>query len=138
MDYSTEQSDQSLSKLNSGMLNNLRLNDLWKDANTHSRTGQYAKWNDDLDRVWCELAGDIKEKEKEKEFTEYTKLTIAYAKSFEGVNHKKIGFGQVENVHKVSMTKQKMALMNKEIFLRQLQNRQGKGTAYVSEDDDWE
>ena len=51
----------NLSKFNSGALINLRLNGLWVDAHTHKRNGKYLSWNGDLDAVWCELAGDVKE-----------------------------------------------------------------------------
>lgn len=141
-DYEAEPTEDSVvSKINSGMLINLRLNELWKDAHRHSRQGQYAKWNDDLDRVWMELGGDEKEidekDEKYKDSTDgkYEKLIEGYAKSAKGEN-KKSGFNKSDKIDKVSLISQKKALMKRELFLRRLQNKQGKGTAYRNEDED--
>lgn len=45
-----------ISKYNSGIAIIMRLDVLWKDTHVHSRSGQYYKWNLDLDRIWCELS----------------------------------------------------------------------------------
>ena len=47
-------------------------------------------------------------------------------------------FGNFEENDLINMVKQKKALIKKEIFLRKLQNKQGKGTAYDEEDDDFD
>lgn len=140
MKYNKEPTETSTSKLNSGMLINFRLNDLWKDAHRHSRAGFYTKWNDDLDRIWCELAGDVKptssKDDEDGDEEKYEMLTMEYAKSTEGSTTTLTGFATSNKNHKVSMVKQKQALIKKEIFLRRLQNKQGKGTAYYDEDED--
>jgi len=53
------------SKYNSAVSKEIRRSEVWKEANTHSRAGQYRKWNDDLDCIWRELCADIKKDNKE-------------------------------------------------------------------------
>ncbi len=142
-DYEQKLEESTTSKINSGMLINLRLNDLWKDAHRHARAGKYSKWNDDLDRVWCELGGDVKpltEKEKKDKKKgneeEYDELTLKYAKSCKNVPDI-TGFQKHSKEAKTSFAKQKQSLIKKEIFLRRLQNTQGKGTAYHDSSEDY-
>ena len=131
------------SRINSGMLQVFRLDFLWKEANKYATAGLYGKWNDVLDRVWCELAGDVKNKKKKGEedkkdtFQIFTDLTKDYADTIKS-NSKKRGFGGFEENDLINMVKQKNALIKKEIFLRKLQNKQGKGTAYENLEDDFE
>lgn len=127
------------SKINSGMLQVIRLDLLWKDAHFHSRNGMYRKWNEDLDRIWCELAGDVKEDVKEGEKTEaekYEDLDKEYVKTISNIQKK--GFKSYSDEDLKKLHFQKKALMNKETFLRKLQNKQGKGTAYDLDDDDFD
>ncbi len=90
-----------------------RLDNLWQSAHLHSRGGQLKLWNWDLDKVWAELAPDAT-KGDFKKFAAYSKF-IVKAKTK----------GRMYNL-----------LLNKEIFLRSLQNKQGKGTEYYDPDDD--
>lgn len=145
VDYETEPTEASvISKINSGMLINLRLNELWKDAHRHSRDGKYSKWNDDLDRVWMELGGDEKEVDQKKDKKKYeessdykfTTFSKEYAEAC-GSKTKTGGFNKINDADKGSFVKQKQALMKKELFLRRLQNQQGKGTAYQTSDEDY-
>ena len=52
--------DEGLSKYNSASLMNMRLNNLWILVNEHARKAHYSEWSAILDRVWCELASDVK------------------------------------------------------------------------------
>ena len=133
-DYDTEAVPGSkTSKFNSGFLINMRLDALWKDAHKHSRCGQYASWNSDLDRVWCELAGDEDEgSEKEKKFNLINKKFEIAGEPF---NIAQIGFKVVTPEAMKKIKKVYIVLVEKEIFLRRLQNEQGKGTAYDEADD---
>ena len=143
-DYEQQLEESTTSKINSGMLIVLRLNDLWKDAHRHARNGEYSKWNDDLDRVWCELASDAKpltQKEKKGGYKleaeeEYDILTLEYAKHCEGIKQP-TGFEKHSETSKGLFASQKKALIKKEIFLRRLQNIQGKGTAYHDPSEDY-
>lgn len=115
--------DSSVNELTSRFKDSLnqiyRIDRLWQDTHSHSRSGQLIKWNWDLDRVWCELAGDLKEDSKsDKEIIEKFnkfKKRIAAAK-------------EIKDLYE--------ALTEKELFLRRLQNQQGKGTAYMDADED--
>ncbi len=126
----------NLSKYNSGALINLRLNDLWQDAHRHKRQGKYSSWNGDLDAVWCELGGDVKEGgDKDKDFN---KLNVDLVKLSPIINwNNSEGFNKVNSTHRANKQKQYLELIKKELFLRRLQNIQGKGTAYGDDDDDW-
>jgi len=142
-DYEQKLEESTTSKINSGMLINLRLNDLWKDAHRHARAGKYSQWNDDLDRVWCELGGDvvpltknqIKKGEVDAE-KQYEDLTMDYAKACSEIKAP-TGFNKYDEDAKGAFGKQKQALIKKEIFLRRLQNKQGKGTAYHDSSEDY-
>ena len=125
------------SKINSGMLITLRLNDLWNDANRHKRNGEYLKWNGDLDSVWCELGGDVKPNGKEEKELEEINFKLAQIGSLINWNN----ISSFKGISKEALNKkakQYYMLMKKELFLRRLQNLQGKGTAYSEDDDDFE
>jgi len=127
----------NLSKYNSGALINIRLNDLWQDAHRHKRKGKYSDWNGDLDAVWCELAGDVKEDDKnDKAFSEINKelAKLAPIINWDSGN----SFNTIKSNQLLRRQKQYLQLIKKEVFLRRLQNIQGKGTAYDDESDDWE
>lgn len=135
------QEAEKISKFNSANLINFRINNLWIDANNHSRAGLYNKWNSDLDCIWDELVGDVPEKKSEKEGKKPT-----YEKYFE-LNQKvseqlkkfpsKYGFEGYSEDDKEKIIIIYAVLRKKSEFLRKLQNTQGKGTAY-DEDDEFE
>ncbi|KKN22716.1 hypothetical protein LCGC14_0912180 [marine sediment metagenome] len=127
----------NISKYNSGALINLRLNELWQDAHKHKRKGKYSDWNGDLDAVWCELAGDVKEdSEKDKDFMKINLILAAYSPI---INWDiKIDFKVRASNDLRKKGFQYFYLIKKEVFLRRLQNIQGKGTAYDDDDDSWE
>jgi len=52
------------------------------------------------------------------------------------LNHKKVGFQKLEVDESEKMALQYLLLNKKNLFLRRLQNKQGKGTAYTSDDRD--
>lgn len=130
--YAPEITENNVSKLNSGGLINIRLHNLWVDRHKFAQAGKYARWNEILDAIWCELGADVKEdSEIDKK---YWQLTLEYSEA-KGTQVKTNGFNSVGDTQKNSLIKQKVALIKKELFLRRLQNKQGKGTAYVDEDD---
>jgi len=115
--YPESQEALRISKFNSSLAILYRIDLLWKDAHRHSRMGQLIKWNWDLDRVWTELAADSKEED---------------IKEFEKINK------EISTINKIT-EKEKLyaSLLAKEIFLRRLQNKQGKGIAYEDSIDDY-
>jgi len=125
---------EKLSKINSAALINLRLTNLWIDANNHSRKGEYSSWNADLDCVWRELGGDTTKKgEEPKDFMEITKRLSKVSPLSNWKSEK--GFAEISKDDLTKQNKQYQLLMEKELFLRRLQNKQGKGTAYEDDDD---
>ena len=129
---------QKFSKYNSGVAQIFRLDGLWRDVNTHSRMGLFRKWNADLDRLWCELSKDLKDDEKyktkkanfdnlDKEIEDLGNFEDNAEDSFEGLSKEQIK----------KRYNQYKKLMEKELFLRRLENFLGKGTAWDEEEDDF-
>jgi hypothetical protein len=124
-----EAEEPKISKFNSAFFINKRMNDLWEDAHKHKRVGAYSDWNGDLDAVWCELAGDVKEGDDDDK--KYKEINQRLGAVNPVVNWGKTGgFNKQDTATVLKKTKQYQILIEKEIFLRRLQNRQGKGTAY--------
>jgi hypothetical protein len=124
------------SKFNTAVSKEVRRSELWKDANNHSRNGQYARWNDDLDCIWSELCADIKDETKFK--TRDTEIK-AFDKKIETIGQfkdKKTGFNKLTKEQIENRGKHYLELRNKEIWLRRLENELGKGTAYEDDDED--
>ena len=101
---------QKTSKFNSAQLKLLRLHGLWSDAHTHSRNGNLQKWNIDLDRAWLEM--------------------IAMANDTDVKKFQEIGCKLAKNKDNY------FVLMEKEIFLRRLEDRSGLGNAYSDPNED--
>ena len=94
-DYNEEST--KLSKINSAGLINLRIHDIWIEVNKYAVRGDYLKWNYNLDRVWCELGGDVKRTRKNnkgevvetKEFREFNELDDKVSEKLGSVVKKK-------------------------------------------------
>ena len=108
-----EQEQFKLSKYNQGMPQLFRLDALWQKLNLLMPSGKLVDANWVLDRVWLELIGDAEQKDIEK-FNDVDKKVLLQ-----------------KNKYKLYKT-----LMEKETFLRILQNKQGKGTAYEAPEED--
>ena len=128
--HSNEQEKKS--KYNSAIAILYRLDDLWKDSHRHSRDAMYVKWNEDLDRIWLELIADASDEDKDnmKKLNDSIKATFIYAHFEKLKNLNPMLFSKLLNV-------QKSNLMEKESFLRILQNSQGKGSAYEDSMEDY-
>lgn len=125
-----------LSKINSAGLVNSTLSNLWLDFFRHFRAGQYLCANNDLDCIWTILGGerDIEDSEYEKEYCDIEEM-LAKAGNLQDSMQVK-GFGKVDDKQLSKLLKHKSILLKKSLFLRRLQNRQGKGTAYHDGDDE--
>jgi len=106
-----------VSKYNSALAQLYRIDRLWNLCHTFRRRGILEKWNETLDCVWTELASDSIEEDIKK----FSSFIGSIIKNKKNGNNRSILY---------------IILMNKEIFLRKLQNRQGKGTAYEDESED--
>jgi hypothetical protein len=142
-----EQQENKVSKYNSGVAQLYRLDGLWKDVNNHSRAGLFSKWNEDLDRVWCELARDLPETEKKLEENkkipsfkdakdEFDKYDTQLMNQGNFQDKEPEGFIEISKEVKQKRNEQYKILIDKELFLRRLENKLGKGTAWEDEDED--
>ena len=116
----------NVSKYNSGIAQIYRIDNLWKDTHSHSRNGEMDKWNWDLDRVWVELAADLKTDDKK--VTAFNEINKTIAELKEKLSNKKIEVAKY-------FSEIYQRLMEKELFLRRLQNDVGKGTAFDREEE---
>jgi len=136
MEYEKADDGLQKSKYNSGQFNNIRLHNLWLDCHKHARQGNLIKWNADLDRVWCELASDEKEKgESDEKFEDFESKLDKLGVLWNGSNDEGYGVKIKEDILKIRRNQYKL-LTKKEIWIRRLQNKQGKGTAY-DENEGW-
>lgn len=107
---------QKVSRFNSAELINLRMHNLWTIFHRSVLDGKLIEANWALDRIWGELSGDISKENKE-EFEKFVR------RFFNIIKEKK------ENPNSLN-EKLYLYILDKETFLRSLQNKQGKGTAY--------
>ena len=127
-----EEQEQKISKYNSGVAIQIRLDALWKDANNHSRSGLYSKWNCDLDAIWRELARDISENDYETKKKAFEKFDKDIGKFQDSLPE---GFEKPDSEFWKKRNDQYKKLMEKELFLKRLENELGKGTAYDDEEE---
>lgn len=139
MDYNTQEVTEAfekVSKINSAGMVNSAINNLWLDYFRHYKTGQFLSCNSDLDCIWTILGGEvgIEGSDSEKKY-----FAIEASLDTCGVlqdNLEKNDFEPIQPLDLKQRSKQKALLMKKALFLRRLQNNQGKGTAYLSGDDE--
>ena len=126
-----------VSKINSAMIVNATLNELWKDFFRHFRAGKYLSSNNDLDCVWTILGGEknIEGSEKERQYIVIEKLIFESGVLQDSVVQR--GFLEIDETFIRKSSKQKALLLKKALFLRRLQNEQGKGTAYNMGEEDY-
>lgn len=135
-----EKNEILTSKYSSGINIIIRLDELWKDTHKYARSGQYDLWNTTLDRIWLELARDIKpESKNNKESTSNDIFNgfdceLIELGSFGDI--KEGGFQQIKQSDITKRAKHYKVLMNKQLFLAKLENTLGKGTTYEDDDDD--
>lgn len=131
-DYNEELSDDKVSKINSAGLTNITLENLWRECYSALAKGDLTLWNRKLDAIWLVLGGDCKENDGDDKKIRTLNLEIYNLGS---LNLKKVGFSKVPVNNQVNTAKQYLLLMEKSLLLRRIQNKQGKGTAYVRDDE---
>ena len=132
-DLNVELDDERTSKINAAGIINITIENLWRDTYSAMATGNMVLWNRKLDAIWAILGGDVKKDETEDKDMGKINLKIYHTGS---LDHRKTGF-QVHGENEAQiMSLQYLLLKEKSLFLRRLQNKQGKGTAYISEDTD--
>lgn len=126
--------ERKVSKINAAGLMNLTIKRLWDNFYEHFRAVKYNECNRDLDCLWVELGGD--EEDNSEAAKNYASIDMEVAANYCKIPERK-GFATVKNEHIPIMAKQYRLLMKKAIFLRRLQNKQGKGTAYLDDSDSY-
>ncbi len=125
-----------ISKHSSGVSIIIRIDGLWKDANIHSCSGQYSKWNTKLDVIWRELARDILEDEWEQRKEDFDKFDkrLVDAGAFNDAGSDT--FEDITTKESKIRSKHYRILNDKELFLKRLENKLGKGTTFHDGDED--
>ncbi len=131
--YGTETEEERISKINAAGIINVTIENIWRDIFASMSKGDLVTWNRKLDAIWGILGGDVIEGETEDNNMEALNLKIYETGS---LNHKKSGFQKLKVDESEKMALQYLLLNKKNLFLRRLQNAQGKGTAYASDDRD--
>lgn len=132
-DY-TEPDEIKKSKINSAGLINLTLKDLWESFYRHLRALSYSKANSDLDCLWVEFGGD--EKVNSDAIKDFNKVDKEIGENFSKIPIVK-GFQKYSSNDLKILSKQYKLLIDKALFLKRLQNKQGKGTAYDDNSSDY-
>ena len=116
-----------VSKFHSGFQDIDRLDELWRITHRLAIGGALSKWNWVLDRIWCELGGDIDETDER--VAQLNNINTEISMLTNKVMQKEMK-PDIYNAELYTI------LMKKELFLRRLQNSIGKGTAYDNDDYD--
>lgn len=132
-DKNVEEDEEQISRINSAGLTNITLENLWRDCYSAMAKGDLVLWNRKLDAIWVLLGGDCKEDGVEDQAIRKMDTKIYEQGS---LNNKRTGFSQGNINPPIAIATQYIWLKRKSLFLKRLQNKQGKGTAYASNDED--
>lgn len=115
--YMAEMQERPQSEYNEAISELKRLNELWTSCHVARKKGNLTLWNSNLDSIWVELSGDedLTDGEDIKTYNLFNKMI---------------------SKHKNNKNNYYQILHKKNIFLRALQNRQGKGGKHKEDDDD--
>ncbi len=131
--YGNEAEEERISKINAAGIINVTIENIWRDVFLAMAKGNLVTWNRKLDAIWGILGGDQEDDDDVDKKMEALNLKIY---NTGGLSHKKVGFKKLEEDESTKMALQYLLLNKKNLFLRRLQNKQGKGTAYQSDDRD--
>ena len=135
-DYNQDITDDRVSRINSAGIINITLENLWRDCYSSMAKGDLVTWSRKLDSIWAILGGDEPQGGEVDKQVYDIDLQIYKTGS---LSHKKNGFVAIGEDESQIMALQYLLLKKKSLFLRRLQNKQGKGTAYNDpEFDDFE
>ena len=133
MAFETEEVNTKTSKINAAQIINISLENLWRDIYSAMSKGDLVTWNRKLDSIWVILGGDCKKGGEED--IEMNRIDINLYGTGK-LNHKREGFVNFDKDESSQMSLQYQYLKEKSIFLRRMQNSQGKGTAYEVGDEE--
>ena len=113
----------------------IAIRELQNKANEYACANNFIGWNLTLDAIWRELAED--EKVKDEDFVRMREVNdkLVAAKFFE--TYKSYGFNKPPKEKMGDRSVHYQLLQEKEIFLRKLQHRIGKGSTYEDSVDDY-
>jgi len=130
--------EQKVSKYNQALASLMRIDNLWTKLNMDMLRGKYGKAKFTLDRIWGELSADSsKEDEQERLRLRMRLETIKLEEEYRAKHSK--GYGNEVNEDELKREIMRYLypiLMHYETFLRKLQNKQGKGSSYISSDEE--
>lgn len=125
-----------ISKHSSGVSIIIRIDGLWKDANIQSCSGQYSKWNTKLDVIWRELARDILETDWDDKKKAFDKFDAQLVDEGPFTDSGSDTFEDITTDESKIRSKHYRILNDKELFLKRLENKLGKGTTFSDGDED--
>ena len=135
-----ENNEERISKYNQALASLLRLDNLWYLYNQLVLSGKLKKSVHVLDRIYAELSADATE-EDSKICLIHRKLAYGwenYSKKLKEASKGQYGVASITD----DVLRKKVngyiypKMMNFELFLRKLQNKQGKGSSYISKDEE--
>lgn len=125
---------QKISSFNGAVSQLYRLDDLWKKVHYYRERFNLFQWNTILDSLWSELSEDATLNDFKK-LAEIQK-SLVKEKFFISLSSNS-GFNKPQDKTMVHMGKLYQYLLKKEIIMRRLQNKQGKGTNYQDSIEDY-
>ncbi len=129
-DLNKEPEEDQISKINAAGLINITLENLFRDCYIAMANYNYKLWMIKLDSIWTILGGDEKRDSKADKYINDLDLKI-YT-----LGDMSIPVNRTFNKKPESNSKDQYQLLKlKTIYLRRLQNKQGKGTSYMRDDD---
>jgi len=135
MEQETYSSEPKKSKYNDALATLMRIDEIWKRAYSHSVRNKLLLWNYDLDAVYRELSEDVEANGDDEKAFKQINLDLVNL-GINKLNIQKDGF-RVNNGENVIRSKVYLKLMEKEVFLRRLKSKQGKGTQFEDSIDDY-
>ena len=131
-----ETQEQKISKYSSGVNILIRIDLLWKKTHIYAETGLYNLLNTTLDRIWLELARDLKADRYENQKENFDKFDNELKSLMPFNDEKPSGFRSPSQIEIENREKIYKVLMKKQLFLSRLENEVGKGTTFDDDDDD--
>ena len=111
---------KEVSKYNEASFQIMRLHEFWVRAEAYANAGMFDKWKFILDSIWRELYSDVlRMTDENRRTTKNMKIKI-----------------NTEIAQAKNQTKLYQALIKKHEFLKEIQDRSGKGAMYVDEDEE--
>ena len=119
----SEEYNKTISKFNEGVLQIQRLHNVWLGVRINREGGNYRRAKDILDSAWVELACDADKLDANEE-TNFKQQIQEIDDEYE------------KNVSTKNRNVLYKLLIRKEILLRTIQEKAGKGSRYENPDDD--